>query len=965
MSTRPAATVTAILLAVIVACTCAPASARSRTWSPVGGLSLIDVPRSSGVAIDAVPVRTGLQAVVLVQADRTAGRLRVVTPLGRVLAEGPTDGAVPTSVLTAGWRLFVTGAGPGGARLWTPAFDMARTLASSTPALPCRSARDAVTPLAGPFDVTIPPGARPGRRSVPSPVGALVFGGPAGGARVATTGGVTLGQIGASAVAGGGFEFAGTAFVYGTADGRPELWTPAFVGSSVAMARSKFVACTPPSAEPFDGSATPVLAGGGTTASVGRDGGTLTAGGLTLTIPAGALLEDVEVTMTPLSDLADSPLAGKLIGGARFEPAGLRFLKPARLTMAAPPGPSPADVLGFSGDSDGSDTHLVPRTIESGTVGVDLWHFSIAGAASGGASAAEAMTAYTPSSAERRAAQRVAAAAPACEAERSQTPPVDGPGCAALQAELEDALADWYSEEVRPALTAALGAPSFEVEEAAVRWLNWAATVGQYLGLLSPNPLQAQLTEATAAATAAIGDMANRRLANCTGTVLRDQLRDVQRIVDIAEQGALDLTSVGLPENLYGACAHLAIHVLEFPPVLARNENNTLRGRVVVDVFNGPDRTDLPLTLTIDGDPVTVSADGSFRELIAPTTSPRSVRLEAEATDPVLRLSAVTDISAPVRDRLALLPDSSTTVGPGGTVGLTVFVAGDGMVGATVSLAVSGPGSVTPSVTTDADGLAAATYTAPSGGSSAQPTVTATFGDASAAVGITVEVPVVVTVSPSAAILQTGASTQFTATVTGAGTPGVVWSATGGTIDAAGRYTAGGTPGSFQVTATSVADPSVSASVPVTVEGALLLSGTVTHEFDNGSLTAFVRAAVLADGTVQILETSGGGTATGLGDCGTNSIVTTVTAGRYLPAPNAYSTTLDVLEFRGDETRTIHFIDETGECRTETTSEADIPNVHALRAVRVVENGRVVAIEFSSDILGPPFLGQSGRLEPQ
>ncbi|MFT3913883.1 MAG: Ig-like domain-containing protein [Anaeromyxobacteraceae bacterium] len=87
--------------------------------------------------------------------------------------------------------------------------------------------------------------------------------------------------------------------------------------------------------------------------------------------------------------------------------------------------------------------------------------------------------------------------------------------------------------------------------------------------------------------------------------------------------------------------------------------------------------------------------------------------------------------------------------------------------------------------------------------------------------------PVKVVVAPEAVALATGQSTTFSATVTGTSDHAVIWSVDGGAIDATGRYTAPGTPGSFTVTATSTADASRSgrALVLVNAGGACLASG--------------------------------------------------------------------------------------------------------------------------------------------
>jgi Bacterial Ig domain len=74
-----------------------------------------------------------------------------------------------------------------------------------------------------------------------------------------------------------------------------------------------------------------------------------------------------------------------------------------------------------------------------------------------------------------------------------------------------------------------------------------------------------------------------------------------------------------------------------------------------------------------------------------------------------------------------------------------------------------------------------------------------------------------ITLSPSAASLQTGASQQFAASVTGTTNTSVSWTATGGTVTANGFYTAPQSAGTYTLTATSVADSTKSASAIVSV----------------------------------------------------------------------------------------------------------------------------------------------------
>ncbi len=72
-------------------------------------------------------------------------------------------------------------------------------------------------------------------------------------------------------------------------------------------------------------------------------------------------------------------------------------------------------------------------------------------------------------------------------------------------------------------------------------------------------------------------------------------------------------------------------------------------------------------------------------------------------------------------------------------------------------------------------------------------------------------------VSPANPTVDAGSTVPFSATVSGAATPGVTWSVSGGgSIGSNGVFTAS-TAGTFTVTATSVADPSKSSSTSVTV----------------------------------------------------------------------------------------------------------------------------------------------------
>ena len=77
--------------------------------------------------------------------------------------------------------------------------------------------------------------------------------------------------------------------------------------------------------------------------------------------------------------------------------------------------------------------------------------------------------------------------------------------------------------------------------------------------------------------------------------------------------------------------------------------------------------------------------------------------------------------------------------------------------------------------------------------------------------------PVSVSISPLTASIVTGATKQFTSTVTGSTNTAVTWTTSNGTVSATGLYTAPSLAGASTVTATSVADATKSASATVTI----------------------------------------------------------------------------------------------------------------------------------------------------
>jgi len=122
--------------------------------------------------------------------------------------------------------------------------------------------------------------------------------------------------------------------------------------------------------------------------------------------------------------------------------------------------------------------------------------------------------------------------------------------------------------------------------------------------------------------------------------------------------------------------------------------------------------------------------------------------------------------------------------------------------------------------------------------------------------------------SPASVTLNAGASQQFTATFAGVPTTTVLWSASGGNIDATGLYTAPAQGGSFTVTAISDTIAGVHGSAAVTVpvqaarfQGTLTLESIVSNArlVNRTRITVSVVAEVDSRGVLVLREVSGTG----------------------------------------------------------------------------------------------------------
>ena len=236
---------------------------------------------------------------------------------------------------------------------------------------------------------------------------------------------------------------------------------------------------------------------------------------------------------------------------------------------------------------------------------------------------------------------------------------------------------------------------------------------------------------------------------------------------------------------------------------------------------------------------------------------------------------AVQDPAAPIIS-IAVSPRTAT-VGLGQSIRIAATVDGTDNAGVVWSVSEGAAGSVA------ADG----TFTA-TGSAGVYHVVATSAADPSRSdrceVTVTLAPQVIVTVSPATRALLVGASTQFTATVSGSADTAVTWSVTeagGGVVGATGTYVAPSTPGTYHVVATSRADPTRKGQATATVTatpGVSVVVSPKTKALAPGATFQFLASVSgAADTAVNWSVTEAGGGSVGA----TGTYVAPATPGTY------------------------------------------------------------------------------------
>jgi hypothetical protein len=493
-----------------------------------------------------------------------------------------------------------------------------------------------------------------------------------------------------------------------------------------------------------------------------RSGGTLTATGVdgtvfTLTIPAGALQQDTVITLTPITAIPDLPLSGGLIAGVDFKPEGLQFYQPATLTVATPTALDRRHLFGFGYTQDGEDLHLDSVFVDDATLTFYLAHFSGVGAGTG-----------TPADANGIAT----GALPATEqAYQNQ-----------LQLIGDAVVASWAAANPQDYAAGVIGGLYDALNEAYLALLQaWFAAVVEPALANAP---------ASDAAVIAAGLAYKHWFTAAQATYL-----GTGGITGFAFLPALNPLVVSGKEQLAAAflkriqAAHELCDDAKAASLWFEVELFTLEGEggLPANSFEMQSLYTCGLVFQIDNLPDELADNEEV-----PFNVQVRRRLDDGTTVPVPNHKVSFDL---VGNGHLEIQDTTTTNGAGfvfGTLRATADASSGNIFGKIV-ITVSA-GSVFD------DGAFPVAY-----GRSQEFEVLLS--------------ELTISVSPSNITLSPGDAVGFMAEVTGASNPNVNWTVSGGgTIDQDGLFTAGGTPGIFTVTATSVADPEKKAQATVTIE---------------------------------------------------------------------------------------------------------------------------------------------------
>jgi hypothetical protein len=269
-----------------------------------------------------------------------------------------------------------------------------------------------------------------------------------------------------------------------------------------------------------------------TQAVAAASGGSLTATAAdgtaySLQIPAGAVVDDVTITMTPLVGVAGLPAGSQFVAGVQFGPDGLQLYKPAILTITLPAGVDASQIAGLEYEGQGAAVRLTPMQVSGQTLTYFVTHFS-------------GFLAATDFDGILRRLFEEAGNLPADLPFNSPFGPRLPAVVASLQAH--------YREHVRPALSAATASDA-RLNVGLREYIKWR----WYLEIFDEldGPLSGELREAANLASAALRQGINRANARC---VTSHNLAEAN--------AALRWQAIAIPLGVAGAGSPLALETV-------------------------------------------------------------------------------------------------------------------------------------------------------------------------------------------------------------------------------------------------------------------------------------------------------------------------------------------------------------------------------------------------------------------
>ncbi len=564
---------------------------------------------------------------------------------------------------------------------------------------------------------------------------------------------------------------------------------------------------------PFDGSVvvTPdedAAAG----AVVGPDGGTIVATDSSdvqfeLEIPAGALTSDTAITMTPAASIDGLPLAGPA-AAVDLEPDGLEFAVPATLRITFPDKP-PRHPLAFGYEAGGGGFTIDTPIVVGSTLEIPVVHFSDRG---GSGSRAENMANLIAAELDHLKGKDLTIGETEelaglifqwldifgermCE---GQVQPICIQGANRVLESVRDLLA-----ERCPAPPATPPAPTLGLVFELLRIENVRVQLAdRYGGSIVDMPDAGQCIESiyallvTRAVNAfvlfPVGDSLDEALAASSDGDELDGFPQQKTVADVDGDG-----TVSNAEWLI----YLSISARDVAPVPADNAFDAFVTTMETVLEDGKH------TCTNDyEDGLELLQRGAaiafpFDLLVVEYTEAGDECAQIKVTPAAIKLApgATTDFEATVNYEDSPHIHWSVT---GGTIN------DSGMTGHYTAPTGEGEYTVTATDVLYPDTKGKATVVVCGTAPNDAPGMAAAGEDQCLAD---------VFVRPASVKLGPGQSWQFAATVFDVTDPRVTWSATGGTINDAGLYTAGQTPGTYTVTATSVEDPAKKASATVAI----------------------------------------------------------------------------------------------------------------------------------------------------